>query len=222
MKVYRIEITSWTASFRYPNIISGYQPTLHVPPISTVLGLINSCAGHYLDFNGKEIGYFFDYQAESEDLETIYMVESKNGILNKNVKPNVVRRGFLFNCRLFIYLKNKEFLKYFESPYFQITLGRSCDLASICKVSERELSIKKLSNHIRGQIVPFIGNYLPGIIQALPQYFTNTLPRENLGTKPYSVVGHNSDTFETTLTGYTDIIDGNEVDIIFHKIDIGE
>ena len=44
MRIYRIEITSWTASFRYPNIISGYQPTLCVPPLSTVLGLINACA----------------------------------------------------------------------------------------------------------------------------------------------------------------------------------
>jgi len=36
MKVFRIDITSWTASFRYPNLISGVQPTLEVPPLSTI------------------------------------------------------------------------------------------------------------------------------------------------------------------------------------------
>ena len=36
------------SSFRYPNILSGFQPTLPVPPISTVLGIINACAGTYL------------------------------------------------------------------------------------------------------------------------------------------------------------------------------
>ena len=56
MKFYRIEISSWTASFRYPNILSGIQPTLEVPPLSTVLGLINACAGKYLVHEGLNIG----------------------------------------------------------------------------------------------------------------------------------------------------------------------
>ena len=48
MEVFKIDITSWTASFRYPNLISGYQPTLEVPPLGTVLGLLNAAAGKYL------------------------------------------------------------------------------------------------------------------------------------------------------------------------------
>ncbi|WP_298938611.1 CRISPR-associated protein Cas5, partial [uncultured Dysgonomonas sp.] len=39
MKTHRIKINSWTSSFRYPNLISGFQPTLEVPPVSTVMGL---------------------------------------------------------------------------------------------------------------------------------------------------------------------------------------
>ena len=89
MRVYRIEITSWTASFRYPNVISGYQPTLLVPPLSTVLGMINACAGKYLDYKDEEIGYYFEYFAKSEDLETIYQIEAKDGIPKKDVKSNV-------------------------------------------------------------------------------------------------------------------------------------
>lgn len=62
-------------------------------------------------------------------------------------------------------------------------------------------------------------NFLPGTIQALPQYFTNTLPRENLGTQPYSVIDYDNDSFETSLNAYTDFIDDNEIDIYFHKLD---
>lgn len=61
MKVYRVKLTSWTASFRFPNIISGYQPTLPVPPISTVLGILNACAGTYLEYGKLDIGYYFVY-----------------------------------------------------------------------------------------------------------------------------------------------------------------
>lgn len=219
MKVYRIEITSWTASFRYPNVISGYQPTLCVPPLSTVLGVINACAGKYLNFKNEEIGYYFDYQAKSEDLETVYQVEAKNGVPKKSVKANVLRREFLYGCRLFIYLKNPKLVNYFRKPCFQILLGRSNDLATVCDILERELEIKENATNIIGQIIPFMGNFLPGTIQALPQYFTNTLPRENLGTQPYSVISYKNAGLETSLTAYADFIDGNEVDIHFHKLD---
>ena len=58
MEVFKIEITSWTSSFRYPNLISGFQPTLEVPPLSTILGLINAAAGDYVEFQNLEIGYY--------------------------------------------------------------------------------------------------------------------------------------------------------------------
>lgn len=103
MKIYRIKITSWTTSFRYPNIISGYQPTLDVPPISTVLGLINACAGHYIDYSHLDIGYYFKYQAKASDLETIYQIEYDRGTAKKQVKSNVLSRQFLFDNTLYIY-----------------------------------------------------------------------------------------------------------------------
>ena len=99
MRIYRIEITSWTASFRYPNIISGYQPTLCVPPLSTVLGLINACAGKYLNFKNEEIGYYFDYQSKSEDLETIYQIESTSNPQPIGFRGNLlVKRQKFFYC----------------------------------------------------------------------------------------------------------------------------
>ena len=83
MEAYRIQLSSWTASFRYPNLISGFQPTLDVPPISTVLGLINAAAGKYVDYSLLTIGYYFEYGAKAIDLETIYQIElrtTKSGI----------------------------------------------------------------------------------------------------------------------------------------------
>ena len=75
MKLYTIDLTSWTASFRYPNLISGFQPTLEVPPISTVLGLINAAAGRYIPHQQLTLGYYFQFETKCVDLETIYQIE---------------------------------------------------------------------------------------------------------------------------------------------------
>lgn len=218
MKVYRVDISSWTASFRYPNIISGYQPTLPVPPISTVLGIINSCAGCYQDFNGLELGYYFDYQATATDLETIYQVEASGKSVSNKMKSNVINRDFLFNCRLFIYFKTDMYLGYFRKPHYPVLLGRSGDLASIDKISELDLNEIPAAGKIKGQIVPLENNMLPGIIQALPEYFTNEIPRKNLGTKAYSVIPFTASDFQTSVKAYRDTIDNNEIDIYFHQL----
>ena len=75
MKVFKIDITAWTSSFKYPNLISGFQPTLEVPPISTVLGLINAVAGKYIKHDKLKLAYYFEYEAKQTDLETIYQIE---------------------------------------------------------------------------------------------------------------------------------------------------
>lgn len=223
MEVYRIEITSWTASFRYPNIISGYQPSLFVPPISTVLGIINSCAGKYLDFDSELLGYYFDFVGKTDNIENIHKMEQNSkGSLKPKATLGIITRQVLFGCRLYIYMKNPNIVDYFRKPVFQVTLGRSCDLATIDKIIKVDLPQKELANSIRGQLIPFAGNFLPGMIQALPQYFTNTIPRENIGTQPYSVISYDSDSFETSLTAYTDFIDNKEIDIYFHKLNFGD
>lgn len=219
MKIYRIDISSWTASFRYPNIISGFQPTLLVPPVSTVLGIINSCSGCYLDFNGLEMGYYFDYEANATDLETIYQVEKNDaGIVSNKMKSNVINRDFLFNCRLFLYFKTDKYLDYFRNPHYPILLGRSNDLASIDNISELELKEVPNAEKIKGQIVPYENNMLPGIIQALPEYFTDEIPRKNIGTKAFSIIPFSASDFETSIKAYRDTIDNKEIDIYFHKL----
>jgi|WetSurMetagenome_2_1015567.scaffolds.fasta_scaffold06567_4 CRISPR-associated protein Cas5t len=223
MRAYRIAISSWTSSFRYPNIISGYQPTLLVPPISTVLGVFNACAGKYIKFDKLDIGYYFDYKGKSTDLETIYQVElNKKGIPKLQVKPNVINRDILSDCRLFIYFIDNKYIEIFKSPFYQILLGRSNDLATIDKIEEIELKETSNADKIKGQIVPFTKNHLPGTLQALPKYFTNTIPRNNIGTEAYSIIPFNADDFQTSIIAYRDSIDENDVDIYFHKLDFAD
>lgn len=214
MNVLAVDISSWTASFKYPNLISGFQPTLEVPPISTILGLINAAAGSYQNFQGINIAYYFEYNGKDVDLEAIYQIGSDKGAPSKKAKTNVIRREFLSDVKLRLYLNDKNFVKYLEKPYYSLLLGRMNDLASVDNIQEITLSEKDSADRIRGQIIPF-EKMLPGQIQALPKYFTDTIPRRNLGTSPYSVVNHRyniSADFEVFNDGDKD------VDLFFHKI----
>ena len=80
MKGYRITLSSWTASFRYPNLISGYQPSLVVPPLSTIYGLISAAAGNMCRPVNLAVGYVFKFEHQAIELETIYQ-------FNKNPLP---------------------------------------------------------------------------------------------------------------------------------------
>jgi CRISPR-associated protein Cas5t len=219
MEVYKIDIRSWTASFRYPNLISGMQPTLEVPPISTVLGLINAAAGQYLKYNDLQLGYYFEYEMEGEDLETIYQISSKDGRPTNNAKSNIIYRQFLFNNFLRIYTSDEGIAKYLSQPYYQLVLGRMNDLATVETISTKEqLQMINGASEIRGQVIPF-RFHLPGQIQALPQYFTDEFPRKNIGTEPFSIIGYRSKTFNTNVTAYRDILpNGKTVDIYFHQL----
>ncbi|HPD25089.1 MAG TPA: type I-B CRISPR-associated protein Cas5b [Bacteroidales bacterium] len=219
MRAFRIKINSWTSSFRYPNLISGFQPTLEVPPISTVMGLINSALGKYLENCEIELAYYFDYKTKAIDLETIYQIKANDKNFPENtVKPNVIQREFLYDCHLFLYLANEKLLSAFYKPFFQLLLGRSGDLASIESIKEVEL--QEINNaRIGGQVIPFNGNYLPGQIQALPKYFSNTIPRKNIGTEPYSVISYHNP-IETQLMGYHPSFEEFDSDIYLHKFTI--
>ena len=219
MEVFKIDIKSWTASFRYPNLISGVQPTLEVPPISTVLGLINAAAGQYLNHKELTLAYYFEYESEGEDLETIYQISAKDGKPTNTAKSNIIYRRFLFNNFLRIYTTDEQVVHYFSQPYFQLLLGRMNDLATVSYISDRvNLDRIEYSTKIRGQIIPF-RYHLPGQIQALPKYFTDDFPRKNLGTEPYSIINHKPNSIETDLTTYRDVLPwGKEVDVYFHEL----
>lgn len=226
MKVFRIKISSWTASFRYPNLISGFQPTLEVPPISTVLGLINAAAGRYVEYSddNHSLGYYFEYGSKATDLETIYQVElkttkSKNQFPGSTVKSNVINREFLYDCSLYIYTEDEEVKRSFQQPFYPILLGRSGDLATVDEIVELNLIENRGTKYISGQIIPFNKGFVAGEIQALPKYFSNTIPRKNIGTEPFSIISHSAkDVGGEDLPTYSDIVNGKQVDIYFHQL----
>ncbi|GBE28171.1 CRISPR-associated protein [bacterium BMS3Bbin03] len=187
MKVFRIHLTSWTASFRFPNLISGFQPTLPVPPLSTIYGLISAALGDYYALPKPEIGFVFQSAGKTVDLEIIYQM----GNSLKNIKSNVIRREFLFDNHLWIYTLNFKVANAFKQPYFQLLLGRSGDLATVKDVAEIEVEPRGELSKLKGTIVPFKNYVLAAAINALPVYFTNTIPRCNIGTKPYYLLDGN-------------------------------
>lgn len=221
MEVFKIDITSWTSSFKYPNLISGFQPTLEVPPISTVLGLINAAAGKYVKHEKLKIGYYFEFEVKQIDLETIYQIEAHDKGYPKNTtKSNIINREFLFNNHLILYVQNEEIADYFRLPFYPLLLGRSNDLATVNSIVDVNLEEIHNAEKIKGQIIPLIGNFLPGLIQPLPKYFSDTIPRNNLGTEAYSIISYNASDGQTKLTAYIDFLkSGKEVHIYFHELD---
>ena len=187
MKIHRIHISSWTASFRYPNLISGFQPTLPVPPISTIYGLISAATGKYYAPEKPEIGFVFKAASKEIDLETIYQMNDTV----KNVKSNVVKREFLIDANLWLYTENPVIVEAFEKPYFQLLLGRSGDLATVNSICEIDVETRTQLSSLRGTIVPFGKYLLAAPIQALPMYFSNTIPRRNIGTRPFYLLDSN-------------------------------
>jgi len=195
--IYRIHLTCWTTSFRYPNLISGTQPTLPVPPLSTLNGLISAAMGRPYAISDKEkFGFFFTYEGKGVDLETIYQMGQKLS----GIKRNVVKREFLIDGSLFLYTSRETISRAFAAPHFQLVLGRSGDLASVKEIRPLASAMEKDEvEKIKGTLVPFNrpGSkdasfyYLAAPIQALPRSFDNSLPRRNLGTAPFYVLDKN-------------------------------
>lgn len=221
MEVYSADITTFTSSFRYPMLISGTQLTLEVPPISTILGLINAAAGQYLEYKECLIGYYFEYAGKGIDVETIYMAEvNKGGGLIRSTRSNVVKREFIFDNFLRLYSSEKKIIDYFKAPIYPLVLGRSSDLATveIKSIQKRHLRLISNADKIKGQVIPFSKDHLPGRIQPLAQYFTDTYPRQMLGKEPYTIINCHG-MVSSTLKAYRDEINGKEIDIVFHEID---
>lgn len=223
MKVYSADISTFTSSFRYPMLISGMQPTLEVPPLSTILGLINAACGRYVRHDNSLIGYYFEFQGKAIDIETIYMAEvNKKGNLLSTTRSNIIKREFLFETFLRIYSPNRELINCFEAPSYPLLLGRSSDLATVDIKSLQRRTLQPVSNaeKLCGQIIPYAKAQLPGRIQALAKYFTDASPRQMLGREPYVIINCHAQASGAVMA-YRDVIKGKEVDIYMHEIDSG-
>ncbi|MCK9282003.1 MAG: type I-B CRISPR-associated protein Cas5b [Melioribacteraceae bacterium] len=177
----RIHIRGWTASFRYPGMMFQYQPTLPVPPLSTIYGLISAAKGEPVKPDQLSIGYVFLSNGKAIDLESIY--ETKKQDINKNV----VKREILFEPELFLYINDLSFKEYFLKPHYPLLLGRSTELAMVCDI--KEIQMEKESNIlIGGSIFEFNDPNIYGMIHALPKYITPDIPRKTEGVGQYCLV----------------------------------
>ncbi|MBI3034935.1 CRISPR-associated protein Cas5, partial [Candidatus Woesearchaeota archaeon] len=95
LKVLRVKLRSLTASFRQIGFITGYQPTLPAPPLSTIYGVICAAVGKFIEPSETKVGYIFRNKSKSVDLEKIYQVEGNFGF-----NENIVKREFFYDNQL--------------------------------------------------------------------------------------------------------------------------
>ncbi|CUU04778.1 CRISPR-associated protein Cas5t [Candidatus Kryptobacter tengchongensis] len=186
MEVIRVKISGIVSSFRNPNFVSGVQPTLEVPPPSTVLGLISSACGKIVTPDEVKFGYVFLYESKGQDLELIYELTLKR---KYEAKSNVVLREFLTFPELYIYILNSEFERYFLYPEFPLVLGRTQELA---KVEEIKKVVLEKSKPVRfgHTVVPFDFKGVGGVLLSLPLYFEYDFERPRVGRqrRPFIIV----------------------------------
>ncbi len=182
MKVIRIHITGWVSSFRNPLFISGFQPTLPLPPLSAVYGMLTAVKGDWITPHDAAVGFVFQSKGEAVDLETVYEFAGK-----LDAKSNINRREFLVDPQLYLYTPDMWLKEAFERPHYPLLLGRSSDLATVKSIKEIELENRSETVY-RDTLLPFPDGQLYGQVQALPTHFTAEIPRRPCGTRAYCLI----------------------------------
>ena len=182
MKVLRIHITAWVSSFRNPLFISGFQPTLPLPPLSALYGLLTAAKGDWVTPHDAAIGFVFKSNGKAVDLETVYEFGGK-----LVAKSNINRREFLVQPELYLYTPELWLKEALERPYYSLLMGRSSDLATVKSIDEIELERKSETTY-KNTILPFPDQQLHGQVQALPTHFTADIPRRPCGIRAYCLI----------------------------------
>ena len=183
MKVLRVHIKGWTASYRFPPFVIA-QPTLPVPPLSTCYGIISSAAGRLVTPDETDIGLVAPFKLKASDLEKIYQVNTEGKIEQKWV----VNREFLYDVELYLYLSNISLEQCLRQPRYPILLGRSYDLACIKEIKLIEL-MENEEAKFQYTLLPFPLEGVAAPISALPVCFTDTVPRRSLAVRGFCVIG---------------------------------
>lgn len=181
MKVHRVELNGWTASFRHPQLVSGTQPTLPLPPPSTVYGLVAAATGAWVEPADCRLAYVFQHRGKARDLETIYQFSHST-----RAKSNVLWREWLADWRLWLYFPEASWARAFERPVHPLLLGRQQELAGVTKIGEVELEPGPA--RLCGTAVPFPLEGAAGMVLALPTVMSPELPRRPLGVRPWLLV----------------------------------
>ena len=174
----RVKLKAWTASFRFPTFQSGYQPTLPVPPPSTIQGILSAARGEPVYLTEiPYVGYVFRGEGIGLDLEKIYALGK--------VETDIMKREFHYNAELYLYLPD-DWEEHFRKPRYQLLLGRSSDLATVEEIKEVELEEEEAP--LGGTVVPL--NFgLPGMVHSLVvEYDYSTTPRRAKLVKPFVIL----------------------------------
>ena len=182
MKVLRVHMTGWVSSFRNPLFISGFQPTLPLPPLSALYGILTAAKGDWVTPHDAAIGFVFHSEGKAVDLETVYEFGGK-----LDAKSNINRREFLVQPELYLYTPEIWLREAFERPRYTLLMGRSSDLATVKSIDEIELENKSETTY-QNTILPFPDPQLYGQVQALPTHFTAEMPRRQCGTRAYCLI----------------------------------
>ena len=182
MKVIRIHITGWVSSFRNPLFISGFQPTLPLPPLSTIYGMLTAAKGEWVTPHDVSIGFVFHSCGKAVDLETVYESSGK-----LEAKSNINRREFLVQPELYLYTPEIWLKDAFERPKYTLLMGRSSDLATVKSIKEIQLQNVSETTY-QDTLLPFPDAQLFGQVQALPTHFTAEIPRRPCGTRAYCLI----------------------------------
>ena len=182
MKVIRVHITGWVSSFRNPLFISGFQPTLALPPLSAIYGLLTAAKGEWVTPHDAAIGYVFQSRGKAVDLETVYESAGK-----LSAKSNINKREFLVKPELYLYTPDLWLRDAFARPEYPLLLGRSTDLATVTSIDEIELHSVSQTTY-QDTLLPFPHPQIHGQVQALPTHFTAEMPRKPLGMRAYCLV----------------------------------
>ena len=182
MKVLRVHITGWVSSFRNPLFISGFQPTLPLPPLSAIYGMLTAAKGEWVTPHDAGIGFVFKSTGKAIDLETVYQFSGK-----LDAKSNINRREFLVQPELYLYTPEIWLREAFERPRYPLLLGRSSDLATVKSIEQIELESRTETTY-QDTLLPFPDAQLYGQVQALPTHFTAEIPRRPCGTRAYCLI----------------------------------
>lgn len=183
MRAYRVKLSGWTASFRHPQLVTGMQPTLPVPPPSTVYGLVAAAVGDWVDPHNCKLAYVFKHEGRARDLETIYQFSRSD-----KAKSNVIFREWLTDWQLWLYFEQAEHASAFGTPVFPLLLGRQQELAHVESDQPEAVELEQAYTTLYGTTVPFPFWHAAGMVMALPLVMSADLPRQAIGVRPWQLV----------------------------------
>ena len=191
MEAVRVEIRAYTASFRIPGMMS-YQITSPVPPPSTIYGLLAAAAGREIAPEETWVAYRFTYRAMQEDLEKIIIYDEKGPVWLKaqyGPKTNVLRRQFLFDPHLTLYVQPGRVAEAFLKPRYPLLLGRSQDVAYVESLTQTNLEPTQEAE-IAGVLLPFpiADARMKSRLMSFPTFYGVAPGRRPRAVKPFHVI----------------------------------